>query len=231
MAWLASVDEQQIRLKRGMVLAIRLFLRTVVSGSADNEVFEWVVSIICPRLSKLSHHVSPEERARILSPPKSATPTLTPYVPPPQEEEDRFEKPRGDQHGNVGSTTDDSAADKGETTAHPSTISSPLPERFTVSAKSYRVVTHLFYIEGQRMSGSATFTDLGKLMSEAGFEQYPTVGSAYTFLKPADGFRERKSIVFHTHLNTSSYEGFELRRMGHRLANNFGWSAATFSLG
>lgn len=57
-------------------------------------------------------------------------------------------------------------------------------------------------------------------MSEVGFEQYLTGGSAYTFLKPRDGVHERKSIFFHAHHNTSSYEGHELRRMCHRLTKS-----------
>jgi hypothetical protein len=148
------------------------------------------------------------------------------YIELPQAEEEIFEKQHTDQQGAIKSVQ----AIKEEAAQQPTAAPGPQAEHFEVSAKAYRVVNHLFHCEGQRRQGSATFTDLGRLMSEAGFEQYPTGGSAYTFLKPSNGTRERKSIVFHAHHGTSTYEGYELRRTGHRLTKNFGWTAGTFSL-
>lgn len=228
--WLNMVDEQQARLQSGAELARKTFLATLQCGGADEHLQKHVLRIMTPDYWELSYPVSLEERARILWPPKKIGQILAAYVPPPQGEQEPLPTSRNNRKGETISDKDETAEDLIQAPAQQPAIDRPSQEHFTVSPRAYRVVNCLFHHEGQRRIGSSTFTELGQFMSEVGFEQYPTGGSAYTFLKPSGGGRERRSIVFHTHHNTSSYEGYELRRIGHRLAKNFGWTAETFSL-
>jgi hypothetical protein len=229
--WLNFVDEQQAKLKSDTELARETFLQTLRCGGADEDLLNHALTVLTPDISKLSQPVSSEERARILTPPKKIGRALHPYTLPLQGEEVSFQVPRDKRKGTT--TPENNGAVKDSEEANPQQTATKLlpPEHFEASVNAYRAVSRLFHQEGQRRSGSSKFTDLGQFMSEIGFEQHPTGGSAYAFLKPSDGIRERRSIVFHAHHNTSAYEGYELRRMGHRLTKNFGWAAETFSLG
>ena len=227
--WLNLVDEQQAKLQSGAELARKTFLATLQCGGANKQLQNHVLSILTPDCWNLTHPVSLEERARILWPPKKIGQTLASYIPPPQREVEPSHTSRNKRRGEIILDKDRSTEEPGQAAPQQPAADRLAQEHFTLSARAYRVVNCLFHHEGQRRIGSSTFTEVGQFMSEVGFAQYPTGGSAYTFLKPSDGVRERRSIVFHTHHNTSSYEGYELRRMGHRLTKHFGWTAETFT--
>jgi hypothetical protein len=205
----------------------------------DLELIEYVDQCLTPDASELYLPISEDDRQRILFPPKKATTsTSESFVPIPQSEEDVFKILRTPKRNVSGLFADDAIPERSRPASPVTPIRSPPPngepedpappeEQYILPRKWYRIMPHL-YSEAGRAEGQMTFQDLSRVMAAAGFGRLPSGGSAYLFFKAAADGRPARSITFHDIHPRSHYEGNELRGIGWRLADRFGWSAGTF---
>jgi hypothetical protein len=221
---LAAIDQYQQQLQDGMHSARGAFLAMLVHGGIHlGQDIVWLEGLITPDGAKLSPPVLPEERSRILSPVLKQQLTLGRYVPIPQETDETFKKGRPPPEKSVTK----GLGTLGAANQVDVSVQSGPVELYHIPPRSYRLINHLFQ-NGQTPQGQVTFQDFGRFMAALNFGQIALGGSLYRFFQASDEAQDRRSIVVHKRHPDPAFRLHDLRSIGRRLSNRFGWTADTF---
>jgi hypothetical protein len=100
--------------------------------------------------------------------------------------------------------------------------------KYLVDQRSLKVFSSLFYTPGARhIPGEIPWTEFLHAMVEVGFSVVSLPGSAWHFARDANN---SESIQIHEPHPNSKLSFIQLRRIGHRLADKYGWTGDMFQL-